>query len=326
MAQSAPGKHYREGITLFELQQIFPDEAAAQEWFEDIIWPDGTRHCPNCGSVNTHECSHDKMPYRCRDCRKYFSIKTGTVMAGSPLPLLKWVYAIYLDVTSLKDVSSMKLKRDLGITQKTAWFMQQRIREAFAHQDVGSFLAGPAEDGETYIGGKRKNMHKAKRKEREGRGPVDMTAVVGVKDRETKEVRAKVVEHTDGPTLQGFVREHVQPGATVYTDEAGGYKGLGRDYTHEAVNHSVGEHIREMAGINGMESFWAGFKREFHGTFHKISSKHLQRYINEFAVKHNIREMDTLRQMAIVALGMSGKFLPYDELIADNGLDSYARS
>ncbi|WP_419164025.1 transposase, partial [Candidatus Palauibacter sp.] len=121
-----PGKAYRDGISLLELASMFPTEDAAREWFESIIWPDEDRPCPRCGSVDTHECRHAKMPLRCRDCRKYFGVKTGTVMAGSPLPLRKWAYAIYLDVTSLKGVSSMKLHRDLGITQKTAWFMQQR--------------------------------------------------------------------------------------------------------------------------------------------------------------------------------------------------------
>ena len=102
MAKKAPGKVHRKGMTLFELQELFPNELAARKWFEGIIWPDGKRPCPNCGSENTHECSHAKLPCRCRDCRKYFSIKTGTIMAESPLPLLKWVYAIYLDTTSLK--------------------------------------------------------------------------------------------------------------------------------------------------------------------------------------------------------------------------------
>ena len=115
MAHSGPGKSDRKGITLLELSQMFPNEATAKDWFEDILWPAGIRYCPNCGSDSTYECSHNKMPYRCRSCHKYFSVKTGTVMAGSPLPLLKWVYAIYLDVTSLKGVSSMKLHRDLGI-------------------------------------------------------------------------------------------------------------------------------------------------------------------------------------------------------------------
>ena len=126
MTRKAPGKSHREGITLIELSRKFPDEACARAWFENIIWPNGDRYCPECASVDTYECKHAKMPYRCRDCGKYFSVKTGTVMAGSPISLLKWLYAIYLDVTSLKGVSSMKLHAQLGVTQKTAWFMQQR--------------------------------------------------------------------------------------------------------------------------------------------------------------------------------------------------------
>ncbi len=165
MAQKAPGKAFRKGITIIELAQMFPNEEAARKWFEEIIWPDGLRYCPECGSVDTHECQHAKMPYRCRDCRKYFSVKTGTVMTGSPVPLLKWLYAIYLDVTSLKGVSSMKLHRDIGVTQKTAWHMQQRIREAF--REEGGLLSGPVEIDETYVGGlKRKST------ETSGVGPV----------------------------------------------------------------------------------------------------------------------------------------------------------
>ena len=143
MTQKAPGKAKRKGITLLELTRIFPDEAAATKWFEAAVWPNGKRFCPDCGSTNTHECSHYEMPYRCKDCKRYFSVKKATVMRGSPLPLLKWLYAIYLDTTSLKGVASMKLHRDLGITQKSAWHMQQRIREAFADQGPASPHARP---------------------------------------------------------------------------------------------------------------------------------------------------------------------------------------
>ena len=325
MAQKAPGKAHRKGITLLELSRMFPDENAARQWFERILWPNG-RHCPECGNVNTHECSHAKMPYRCRDCRKYFSIKTGTVMAGSPLPLLKWVYAIYLDTTSLKGVSSMKLHRDLGITQKTAWYMQQRIREAFAEQGPEVLFSGPVEVDETYVGGKRANMSNAKRKELEGtgRGAVGKTAIVGAKDRETKQVAARVVEHTDKPTLQGFVTEHTASDATVYTDEASAYEGM--PFDHDAVKHSVKEFVRGQVHTNGMESFWSMLKRAHKGTFHKLSPKHLQRYVNEFAGRHNCRDADTVDQMVALTAGMGGKRLRYRELIAPNGLSSGARS
>ena len=328
MAHKAPGKAHRKGITLIELGRMFPDEDSARQWFEDHLWPDGVRGCPKCGSIDTYACKHVKMPYRCRDCGAYFSVRTGTVMQKSPLPLLTWLYAIYLDLTSLKGVSSMKLHRDLGIRQATAWHMLQRIREAFAYEGPEVVFKGPAEVDETYFGGRRKNMSNAKRKALAdaglGRGPSGKVAVVGVKDRKTKRVAAKVVTRTDGETLQGFVREHVEAGSTVYTDEASAYEGL-HDFRHESVKHSVSEYVRGRAHTNGVESFWSMLKRAHKGTFHKISPKHLQRYVNEFAGRQNIREDDTLEQMGHVTTAMAGKRLQYRELIADNGLESGAR-
>ena len=322
MARSAPGKAHREGITLIELMDMFPDEASATAWFEAAIWPNG-RHCPKCGSVRTREASHAKMPYWCTDCRSYFSVKTGTAIQASKIPLRKWAFAVYLCLTSLKSVSSMKLQRDIGVSQPTAWFMLHRIREAWAEDDDDD-LDGPVEVDETYFGGERKNMSNEKRKAlREagaGRGTAGKTAVVGIKDRESGEVRAEVVERTDGETLQEFVRENAEPGAKVYTDEAGAYKGLARDYDHEGVNHSVAEYVRGQAHTNGMESFWSMLKRAHDGIFHKISPKHLQRYVSEFAGKHNVRNSDTLIQMRDTVARLVGRRLLHRDLIADNGL------
>ncbi len=315
-----PGKAHREGMTIVELMDMFPTEQAATEWFETVIWPTG-RHCPKCGSARTREASHKKMPYWCTDCRSYFSVKTGTAMQASKIPLRKWVIAIYLCLTSLKSVSSMKLSRDLGVKQQTAWFMLHRIREAWAWDDDDQF-DGPVEVDETYIGGERRNMSKARRKAYGGsRGPVGKTAVVGAKDRDSGEVRAEVVERTDGATLKGFVREHVEPGASVYTDDAAAYRGMG-GYRHEAVNHTVGEYVRGMAHTQGIESFWAMLKRAHDGTFHKMSPKHLQRYVSEFSGKHNIRESGTLAQMRDTAARLVGRRLLYRTLTADNGLSS----
>ena len=310
MAQKAPGKAFRKGITIIELAQMFPNEEAARQWFEDILWGETGRFCPECGSVDTYECKHAKMPYRCRDCGKYFSVKTGTVMAGSAVPLLKWLYAIYLDVTSLKGVSSMKLHRDIGVTQKTAWHMQQRIREAF--KEEGCPFAGPVEIDETYIGGLEKNKHGDK-KMKAGRGGVGKEIVVGIKDRATNEIRAKVVPDTKKETLHAFIHENVEADAEKFTDEHRSYQGLDN---HRAVNHGLGKWVDEMAHTNGMESFWAMFKKGFHGTFHRMSPAHLHRYINEFAGRHNIRSLDTIDQMRAVAEGMRGKRLPYADLVA----------
>ena len=182
------------------------------------------------------------MPYRCSDCRSYFSVKTGTVMHMSRLPLRKWVFAIYLHLTSLKGVSSMKLHRDIGVSQKSAWYMLQRIRKAWDSGDLEQF-AGPVEVDETHMGGKERNKH-SKKKLRAGRGGVGKAVVVGAKDRKTNKVRAKVVKGADAKTLQKFVVDSAADGATVYTDDAAAYKGM--PFDHASVRHSVGEYVDGM--------------------------------------------------------------------------------
>lgn len=290
---------------------MFPDEASAVAWFEGIVWANG-RVCGHCGGNDTYKVVTGKpMPYRCRGCKQYFSIKTGTVMAHSRLPVRKWVWAIYLDCTSLKGVAAMKLHRDIGVSYKTAWFMQQRIREAFA--EVGPVvMAGPAEVDEAYIGGLERNKHAAKR-QHAGRGPVGKTAVVAIKDRATNKVTAEVIDRVDSPTLNRFVDEHTTGETTVYTDGATAYAGRPN---HEAVFHSVGEYVRGEAHTNGIESFWAMLKRAHKGTFHYLSAKHLQRYVDEFCWRHNIRDADTIRQMEDLVARMVGRRITYRQLVA----------
>ena len=293
------GKSHREGITIVELMDMFPTEEAATKWFESLVWPKG-RHCPKCGSTNTRDASHRKMPYWCTDCRGYFSVKTKTAMQSSKIPLRKWAVAIYLCMTSLKSVSSMKLSRDIGVKQQTAWFMLQRIREAWGDDgDADHPFDGPVEIDETYFGGKRRNMSNAQRRElaREGagRGVVGKMAVVGAKDRATNQVRAEVVEATDKAALHDFVTESAEEGATVYTDEAVAYEGM--PFNHGTVKRSVSEYVDGQIHTNDMGSFWSMLKRAHKGTFHKISPKHLQRYVSEFAGNHNARESGTLAQM-----------------------------
>ena len=313
MGQKGPGRAHREGVSLIELIELFPDEAAAKAWFESLIWANG-RYCPRCGCTETREASATSgLPYYCPACKRAFSVRIGTALERSKVPLRKWAFAIYLEMTSLKGVSSMKLHRDLKVTQKTSWFMLHRIREVWGRQH-GVLFAGPVEVDETYFGGREGNKH-AHKKKRLGRGGIGKAVIAGVKDRETNKVRAEVVEATDAKTLQSFVADHVAPRATVYTDEAAAYKGM--PFKHESVRHGTGEYVRHMAHVNGMESFWATLKRAHKGVYHKLSEKHLDRYVRQFAGKHNAREAGTIRQMQDVVAGMVGKRLMYKGLVAD---------
>ena len=313
MAQKGPGRAHREGLTVIQLLGMFPDDAKAEKWFEKQRWPEG-RFCPDCGSTNTVPVKNRKpMPYRCRDCRNHFSVRKGTVMQSSKLGLQKWAIALYLTTTGIKGTASMKVYRELGMRQATAWHLMHRIRKAF-DEGIGLPFPGPVEIDETKIGGKFKNMHGRKRHEARQKADHGKATVAGIRDRDTARIVAKVVPNAKRATLKQLLMTHVSPAAIVYHDDARAY--LRIPFQHEAVNHSAGEYVRGPVTVNGMESFWALLKRGINGTFHHLSQKHLHRYIAEFSGRYNMRDMDTVDQMARLARGMVGKRLTYRDLVA----------
>lgn len=232
-------------------------------------------------------------------------------MHSSKLGFQTWAIAIYLLTTSLKSVSSMKLHRDLGVTQKTAWHLAHRIREAWQEGPDNPFH-GPVEVDETCIGGRRRNMHNSVRRKLQGRGATHMTPVLGVRDRETRQVAATVVPNTTREVLTGYIMDHVEPDAMIYSDDASAYRAL---RNHETVRRSRSEYVRGDVHTQGVESFWSTLKRAHKGVFHKLSVKHLDRYVREFAGRNNIRDLDTMQQMTLIVRRMDGSRLRYKDLI-----------
>lgn len=298
--------------TLIQMMAAFPDEQAAVDHFTAVRWKGGA-FCPHCGSKRVYHFA-DRRNHKCGDCRKRFSIKVGTIFEDSKIPLRTWMLAIWMITSHKKGIASTQLAKDLGVTQKTAWFMTQRLRHALRTKSFNRPLGGQVEVDETFVGGKEANKHEAKRLHR-GRGGVGKAVVMGMIER-GGELRAGVVENTKAHTLQGLVRSHVAPGSNVYTDEAAAYRGLQGTYSHHTVNHGAGQYVQHFHNhTNSIESVWALLKRQIIGIHHWVSPKHLDRYVGEMTWRFNARAMREGERVNALLEQASGR-LTYKELIA----------
>ena len=300
------------------LFKAFPDNETALKHFEGVHWKNGA-FCPYCKGARVMHFKDGKT-YKCSDCRKRFSSKTGTIFEDTKLGMHIWFGAMWLLLNRPKGIASTQLAVDLDITQKSAWFVLHRLRYASRTRSFNRPLAGEVEADETYVGGKARNMSKERRERTvNGTGGAGKTIVIGVIERggggTPGEVRAMTIPDTKTRTIQSVVRGHVAPGTTLMTDSAVAYVGM-PEYTHETVNHFAREYARGPFHTNSIEGFWSLFKRQYHGTRHWISPKHMNAYLDEACYRFDRRETDRTVRVDDLLTRVAGR-ITYGTLIAD---------
>ncbi len=298
--------------TLREAILYFADETRCVDFVAGLRWPDGVR-CPRCASETVTRMASRPL-WQCKGCRKQFSVKGGTIMEDSPIPLAKWLPAIWLIASAKNGISSYELARSVGVTQKSAWFMLHRIRLAMHNGGIDKF-SGEVEADETYIGGKARFMHKGRRKAK-GRGAVGKEVVMGLLVRHG-EVWVSHVPDNRKETIQPAIRERVEPGSALFTDALKSYEGLDDEYVHQVINHAE-EYVRDNVHTNGIENFWSLLKRAIRGTYVSVEPFHLFRYLDEQAFRFNTRKDRDVERMSQVVGSVAGRRLTYSDLIGES--------
>jgi transposase-like protein len=307
-----------EPTTLQDAILYFAKPVNCREYLVARRWPKGVT-CPRCGSANVLFMEKYSR-WECREKHesRQFTLKTGTVMADSPITIDKWLMAMWLVVNCKNGVSSYEIHRSIGVTQKTAWFLDHRIRFMLGDEYATGKLGGEVEADETFIGGKARNMHKSKRERRiTGTGGKDKTAVMGLLERGGN-VRTQVISSRKRNELHAEVRKHVEAGAALYTDALMSYRGLEKDFVHQVVDHAV-EYVNGRVHTNGLENFWSLLKRGINGTYVSIEPFHLFRYLDEQSFRYNNRKLTDAERFDIAARGMVGKRLTYAEVTGKVG-------
>jgi transposase-like protein len=314
--------------TLQEAIRYFSDEQICIDTLAKLRWPDGVE-CPECLTVGGHYYLKAQKRWKCHECRRQFSVKLGTIFEESPIPLTKWLPAMWLISNCRNGVSSWELHRALGVTQKSAWFMLHRLRLGMQAPNLGTKLGGQnggeVEADETFVGGKFKNMHRDRRvrfaQKNAGNtgGPVGKTAVLGMLDRESREVRAKVVASVKREVLQDEILKNVKYGSALYTDDAVSYDKLHSRYVHEVVNHAE-TYVRGRIHTNGLENFWSLLKRGLKGTYVAVEPFHLFRYVDEQVFRFNNRQepMDDYARFEKALSQVAHRRLTYADLTGKN--------